>query len=75
MEESLDDPDQFARLSATFHREIAKITGNKVMLFLLDCLLTINPRVRKKAMSSSQPAFKRLVEPWAFYIHNAGDYK
>ena len=59
MSDSMEEPDQFARLAATFHREIAKITGNKVLLFLLDCLLTIRPRVRKKAMSKAQ--FRRAV--------------
>ncbi|MBW2305607.1 MAG: FadR family transcriptional regulator [Deltaproteobacteria bacterium] len=60
MHESLGEPDYFARSATMFHREIAKIAGNKVLLFLLDCLLTIRPHVRKKAMSRPQFRFEVL---------------
>ena len=66
MEESIEYPDQFARLSAAFHRDIAKMTGNKVLVFLLDCLLTIHAQVRRQMMSRA--SFRHQVLQWHKHI-------
>lgn len=45
---SIDNPSEYVKLSAMFHREIAKISKNKVMLFLIEGLLTMLLTKRKK---------------------------
>ncbi|MEW6376878.1 MAG: FCD domain-containing protein, partial [Thermodesulfobacteriota bacterium] len=40
----------FPYLAAIFHREIAQIAGNRVLVFLVDCLLTIRKMSRHKVM-------------------------
>ncbi len=49
-EKTFSQGGDFPYLAAIFHREIAQIAGNRALVFLVECLLTIRKMSRQKVM-------------------------
>jgi GntR family transcriptional repressor for pyruvate dehydrogenase complex len=63
-EKTFSQDGDFPYLAAIFHREIAQIAGNKVLVFLVDCLLTIRKMSRHKVM------LEKGYQENALHFHN-----
>lgn len=46
----VENEEEFPRLAAMFHRQIAECTGNKVILFIVNALLTLRKKTRFQVM-------------------------
>jgi len=57
--EALDDSARFLKFSAMFHRELAEMTRNKMVRFIMDFLLTLAPQARLKRFSDRN--FREMV--------------
>jgi DNA-binding FadR family transcriptional regulator len=56
---SIHEGRRFIKYAAVFHEEMARMTGNKVIQFAMDFILTLSPQARLKRFS--RKAFRELV--------------
>jgi DNA-binding FadR family transcriptional regulator len=62
-EKTFSQEGDFPYLAAIFHREIAQIAGNRVLVFLVECLLTIRKMSRHRVM------LEKEYQENALYFH------